>query len=114
MLVPISQCLASCNTFQSERQLPIIVRDQRSEIIIPEPIPAALFVPVECPRIPEQTWADAKRSSEYYRTYCMELANERIRSIGVTVQGRWEWMASEAERRENQNNDLKNGAAREN
>ena len=75
-------------------------------VIIPEEIPEDLFTPPDCPEIDEITWADARGASEHYRT-CKDLRGQRIKDIGITARGRWDWMREQAEGIKEDNQKLK-------
>lgn len=63
--------------------------------MIPEEIPEDLFEPADCPEKDEIKWSDAREASEHYRD-CKDLANERIRTLKITVDGRWNWLKEQA------------------
>lgn len=86
-------CLPACNAGLNLK--PTVIEVETKTVIIPERIPEDLFEPADCPEKDEIKWSDAREASEHYRD-CKDLANERIRALKITTDGRWKWLEDQA------------------
>lgn len=75
---------------------------------MPKEIPAEILTPLQCDRVEQRTWGDAREASEHYEN-CVTLLERQISMIGLMLADRWELMYAVKEQTDSNNETLITG-----